>query len=105
MKKADILRINAWKPLKKAAVVLVCISFFFAGIFSPVLVHGTEKPQSGQKFQQTKSPEIQQIKPKKPVKIKLKRGAKGEYSWDLSGDSVDDVVRADKRLRKLLEME
>ncbi len=40
------------------------------------------------------------IKPKKPVKIKLKRSAKGEYSWDLSGSDVDKIIKVDKRLRE-----
>ena len=52
-----------------------------------------------------KQPEIQQIKPKKPVKIKLKRSAEGKYTWELSGDDVDEIVRADKRLKKLLGVE
>jgi hypothetical protein len=52
-----------------------------------------------------KQPEIQQIRPKKPVKIRLKRLAEGKYTWDITGDDVDEVVRADKRLRKLLNPE
>lgn len=52
-----------------------------------------------------KQPEIQQIKPKKPVKIKLKRTADGKYTWDLTGDDVDEIVKADKRLRKLLDIQ
>ncbi len=52
-----------------------------------------------------KQPEIQQIKPRKPVKIKLKRSAEGKYTWELSGDDVDEIVRVDKRLRKLLGAE
>ncbi len=52
-----------------------------------------------------KQPELQQIKPKKPVKVKLKRSAEGAYSWELSGDDVDDIVKADRRLRKLLGSE
>jgi hypothetical protein len=52
-----------------------------------------------------KQPEIQQIKPKKPVKIKLKRSAEGKYTWELSGDDVDEIVKADKRLKKLLGTE
>ena len=51
-----------------------------------------------------KQPELQQIKPKKPVKIRLKRTAKDEYSWELSGDDADDIVRTDQRLRKLLNV-
>jgi hypothetical protein len=52
-----------------------------------------------------KQPEIQQVKPKKPVKIKLKRSAEGKYTWELSGDDVDEIVKADKRLKKLLDTE
>lgn len=52
-----------------------------------------------------KQPEIQQIKPKKPVKIKLKRTTEGKYTWDLTGDDVDEIVKADKRLRKLLDIQ
>ncbi len=52
-----------------------------------------------------KQPEIQQVKPKKPVKIKVKRTSEGRYSWDLTGDDVDEIVRADKRLKKLLRVE
>lgn len=61
--------------------------------------------QQKQNFQFDKDKQIQQIKPKKPLKIKLHRNAKGEYSWDITGDSVDEVVSADKRLRKLLKIE
>ncbi|TAN40405.1 MAG: hypothetical protein EPN25_07640 [Nitrospirae bacterium] len=53
-------------------------------------------------FAFNKQAELQQIKPKKPVKIKLKRTAKDEYSWELAGDDVDDIIQADRRLRKML---
>ncbi len=56
-------------------------------------------------FQFRKQPEIQQVKPQKPVKIKLHRNAKGEYSWDLNGDSVDEIVNTDRKLRKLLKIQ
>ena len=48
-------------------------------------------------------PEIQEIKPHKPVKIKLKRNAKGEYSWDLIGNNADQINAADKKLRESFE--
>ncbi len=51
-----------------------------------------------------KQPEIQHIKPKKPVRIKLKRTTEGKYTWDLTGDDVDEVVTTDRRLRKLLNV-
>jgi len=56
-------------------------------------------------FQFRKQPEIQQVKPKKPVKIKLKRSQDGRYAWELAGDDVDEIVAADKRLKKLLRTE
>jgi hypothetical protein len=69
--------------------------FFITPVFS--------EPNKG--LQIKKQPEIQQVKPKKPVRIKLKRSAEGKYTWDLSGDDVDEVVKADKRLKKLLNIE
>ena len=55
-------------------------------------------------LQVKKQPEIQQIKPKKPVKIKLKRSPKDEYTWELSGDDVDEIVKTDRKLRKMLNV-
>ena len=48
-------------------------------------------------------PELQEIQPKKPVKIKLKRNSKGEYAWDLSGNNAEEIVEADKKLRGSLK--
>jgi len=50
-------------------------------------------------------PEIQEIKPEKAVKIKLKHNAKDDYSWEINGDDAEEVVNADKRLRKGLKTE
>ncbi len=55
-----------------------------------------------QGFQFSKQSELQQVKPKKPVRIKLKRTSKNEYSWELTGDDVDAVVKTDRKLRRLL---
>jgi hypothetical protein len=52
-----------------------------------------------------KQPELQQIKPKKPVKIKLKRSSKDDYTWELSGDDVDEIVKTDRRLRQMLKVQ
>jgi hypothetical protein len=77
---------------------IVCLLIFIL----PYHAIGADKNQP---FQFTKNQQIQQIKPKKPVRIKLHRNAKGEYSWDLTGDNVDEVVQTDRRLRKLLKVE
>lgn len=70
-----------------------------------VLLSGNSLSVENRPVQIKKQPQIQQIKPKKPVKIKLKRSAEGKYTWELSGDDVDEIVKADKRLKKLLEIE
>ena len=48
-------------------------------------------------------PELQEIKPRKPVKIKLKRNTQGKYSWDLSGNDADKIIEADAKLRESLK--
>ena len=47
-------------------------------------------------------PEIKEIKPQKPARIKLKRDTKGEYSWEISGDNADEVIKTDKKLKESL---
>lgn len=87
----------------------ICLLLFLSLLIMTLLLPDDSfcsvKNQETQPFKFSKNPDIQQVKPKKPVKIKLKRSAKGEYSWELSGDNVDDIIKADKRLRKLLEIE
>lgn len=75
--------------------VFICLSFIFSTAFAADIKN----------IQVKKQPEIQQVKPKKPVKIKLKRSSEGKYTWDLAGDDADQVVRTDKRLKKLLNIE
>lgn len=41
-----------------------------------------------------------QARPRKPAKIKLQRNAKGDYTWDLIGENVDELLQIDRRLRK-----
>ncbi len=75
--------------------VFICLSFIFSTAFAADIKN----------IQFKKQHEIQQVKPKKPVKIKLKRSSEGKYTWDLAGDDADEVVRTDKRLKKLLNIE
>ena len=77
---------------------LYIVILVLALCFSPL-----EAYAAGQEsFQFRKQPELQLIKPKKPVKIKLRRSAKDEYSWELSGDGADEILQTDKKLRKML---
>ncbi|MEJ2191271.1 MAG: hypothetical protein P8Y39_02835 [Nitrospirota bacterium] len=48
-------------------------------------------------------PEVKQVRPKKPVKIKLKRLGSGDYTWELKGDDPGEILRVDKELRKVLQ--
>jgi len=79
--------------------------FFLLAVLFVILVFNPAFSADKNSFQIKKQPEIQQVKPKKPVKIKLKHSAEGKYSWELSGDDTDEVVRADRRLKKLLKIE
>ena len=79
----------------------VILIFLLLGLFFTDISVSAEKSD----FQLKKQPEIQQVRPPKPVKIKLHRTAKGEYSWDLTGDNVDEIANADRKLRKLLKSE
>jgi hypothetical protein len=89
--------------MKNSKFKFLIIFFALLLIFAlPVYSANTDKKQP---FQVSQNPQIQQIKPKKPVQIKLHRNAKGEYSWDIRGDNVDEVIKADSRLRKLLKVE
>lgn len=72
-----------------------------AMLLTPVSLCASEK----EGFQFKKQPELQQIKPKKPVKIKLRRSPREEYTWELAGDDADEIVRTDRRLRKLLNLQ
>lgn len=53
-------------------------------------------------FTKTSNPEIIQLTPKKPVRIVLKRTSRGDYTWELRGDDAEDIINADKRLRRYL---
>jgi hypothetical protein len=88
------------KKTRALLVLALCLSLM---IILPMYSKAADTKTPALQF--SKNPQIQQIKPKRPVKIKLHRTAKGEYQWDISGDNVDEIVRADQRLKKLLQVE
>ncbi len=53
----------------------------------------------------SKDKTLQYAKPKKPTKIKLHRDKKGEYTWDITGENVEDIIKVDKRLRQYFEVQ
>ncbi|RJQ50366.1 MAG: hypothetical protein C4538_00360 [Nitrospiraceae bacterium] len=65
----------------------------------------TNSPEQNKEAVFRQIPEIQEVKPEKPVKIKLKRTAKNDYSWEISGDDAEEVLKADRRLKQGLKTE
>ncbi|GAB4533955.1 MAG: hypothetical protein Fur0020_00090 [Thermodesulfovibrionia bacterium] len=58
---------------------------------------GSESNQKGLEYQTVS--EIKDVKPEKPIRVKLKRDKNGEYSWEISGEDVDRIIETDKRIR------
>jgi hypothetical protein len=84
--------------LNKLILVLLTIILFT----SMQACTRTDEKKEGAVFKQ--QPEILEVKPQqKPVNIKLKRSANGDYSWDLSGSDADEVLKVDKRLKESLK--
>jgi hypothetical protein len=114
--KIKIQNSKFWKIFLVSSLSLILL-FSFLFFMLPAHIENVDKKQSddqisrqisrqisqqvsNQAFQFSKNPEIQQVKPKKPVRIKLKRTAKGVYSWDLTGDDIDEILKIDKQLRR-----
>ncbi len=74
-------------------------------LFIPACTRTEDKQQTQQAPVFKEIPQIQEVKPEKPLKIKLKRSAKDDYSWEISGDDVNEIIKADKMLRKALSSE
>ena len=71
-------------------------------LFSPMhACSGTDDKEERAVFKS--EPELQGIKPRTPVKIKLKRNKDGEYAWDLNGSDADEVLKVDKKLKESLK--
>jgi hypothetical protein len=83
-------------------IVLLMLVLSLSLIF---FISGSVCSQDTRTLKVKRQPEIQQVKPKKPVKIKLRRSAENKYTWEITGDDVDEIVRADRRIRKLLKIE
>ncbi len=75
--------------------------FLVLFLFIPACTRTEDNQQKPAVFKQ--DTEIQDITPENPVKIKLKRSAKNEYSWEISGDNADEVIKTDKRLKEGLK--
>ncbi|MBI5409805.1 MAG: hypothetical protein HZA14_10610 [Nitrospirae bacterium] len=80
--------------------------FILLAVFTLIFTQACTDSQSNRQepvFKQL--PEIREIKPEKSVKIKVRRSEKDDYSWEISGDDTDEIVKTDKKLRKGLKTE
>ena len=92
----------------KKIILFILITLLSTGPFCPTTYCAEKQAPAVQQnaekntaFPTGKNPEVQNVKPKKPVEIKLHRNANGEYTWDIAGDSADGICRADSRLKKI----
>jgi hypothetical protein len=79
------------------------VRIVFVTIFACALLAAPafgEDKDGGFKFRT--DPQIKAARTKKPVRIKLKRGDDGKYTWEITGESTEDVLRADEELKKKL---
>jgi hypothetical protein len=91
------------QPLKGGfmrAIMTFMSALTIALFFSLSSCSGPGDSETNAVFQQDR--DLAAIKPTKPVKIKLKRTAKGSYSWDLSGSDVEEILKADGKLQEFL---
>jgi hypothetical protein len=77
---------------------LSAILFVSLVLWAPAL-----SAEEGFKFR--KNPKIEQVRPKKPVQIKLKRLKGGKYTWEITGYDAEEILKADEKLRKSLKMD
>jgi hypothetical protein len=83
----------------------LCVSMIFVlgscgtNATSPA-VPSEEKPAPKVVVEKEKGEKLRPLPPE--VKIRLKRDGKDNYSWELSGSDVDQVLKVNEKLRKQL---
>lgn len=58
---------------------------------------------SGLQTEFRKDRAVSGVIPEKPVRMELKRDARGRYSWSIQGTNVSRIIRADIRLRSYVD--
>ncbi len=74
-------------------------------LFSCTSISGDSNELGSKKsndFEFKKDNELSQIIPEPPVKIKLKRSWKGDYSWELTGNTEKRIVEINRLLEEEL---
>jgi hypothetical protein len=83
----------------KSRIILLFLMMSLLSSLNSCSGSGSAQKEMGYKM----IPEIKEIRPERPVKIKLKRNTKGNYSWELNGDNVDRIIEIDKKLRDAIK--
>ncbi len=79
--------------------VLLIVLILIFWLYGCAELDGSEQKEV---FKQERKEEVLQIIPKKPVRIELRRTAKGKYSWTLRGEDVEEIIKIDGRLRSVI---
>lgn len=89
--------------------VILCLMMVFSFTFcSKVKENGIQVEQKDTKGQKATDnqyqKELEEIKKslKGDIKIKLKKDAKGGYSWEITGRDTNEVLKANETLKKRL---
>ncbi len=87
--------------MRSPIVFFIVFAFFFLGCErSPSSLQ--EKTETPPRVIVEKEKEEKEHPIPPEVKIKLKRDGKNNYSWELSGSDVDQILRVDDKLKRKL---
>ncbi|MDP3017507.1 MAG: hypothetical protein Q8N70_10610 [Deltaproteobacteria bacterium] len=91
--------------MKQIIVVCVLLAFMLACDGKPSPSQGKPEVLPVPKVTIEKE-KVEKEEPLPPeVKIKLKRDGKDNYSWELSGSDVNEIIKINEKLRKNLGVE
>ena len=88
--------------MKQILVLCVLMVFIIACEKNPLPPQGKPEVSSVPKVTVEKERAERELPLPPEVKIRLKRDGKDNYSWELSGSDVDQILRVNEKLRKQL---
>jgi len=81
-------------------LIILAMVFIFGSCSSQSVEDTKSSGLENKEFVIERSPDIEKVKPHRPVKIKVKRDLQGRYSWELSGEDIDEIIKIDRRLKR-----
>lgn len=88
--------------MQKYLLIVILFTFLIACEKRPFTTEGKPEGHSVPKVIVEKE-KVEREEPLPPeVKIRLRRDGKDNYSWELSGSDVDQVLKVNEKLRKRL---